>query len=172
MGRGRTSISEANVEAEHWLQQRIGTPEPRQKAGESREQSDQPAIAIEDASKKATKRFTRGWLVLRPELVKELQGATDAEGSPAGFPEVGWVKVVCDRVGQEDDLETVLHLQPIAELDVFHHRAVEPFVEGAAFQELRFDREIAGVEVFPIRRNTSQEVAIGELDSTAIEPSH
>ena len=109
---------------------------------------------------------------LRPKLIEDLSGPTGTEGAATGLTEVRGMDVVGERVGKEDDLEFVLHLETVAEFHVLHKRLGEPFVEGILAKKLRLDSKVTGVKVSPLRGVAAKQVLVCKLGATALQPTH
>jgi hypothetical protein len=52
--------------------------------------------------------------------MKPADGLADIEHSSTGLPKTGWMKMMCKRIGNKDDIEVILLFETIPKFHVFH----------------------------------------------------
>lgn len=72
--------------------------------------------------------------MLWPKLVEDSHRESHTIHPTTGPLEIGWVQVMGESLGQENNLEPVLNLEPIAQFQIFH----KPCVFGKDFIERVF----------------------------------
>jgi hypothetical protein len=66
----------------------------------------------------------------------------------------------------------MLGCESVSKFNIFHCRFAKTFVKGVEAKLLCLQREVAGVKVFPRRRDAADQISVSELGAVTIEPSH
>src|SRR5271156_2145101 len=106
--------------------------------------------------------------------MEEIFGLAYTAHPPTCLQEECRVKMMRERLGQENNLEPMERLQAIPEFQILHipRGLGEYLVEGICPQSFGRQGDVAGIEVKPSWGLPGEQGAVGKLNSAFIEPTH